>query len=142
MSGDDAFWDLYIEAIIEIDVDGRTRCLRGPDAEPLPATPPIFVFTAYNPGGEDRDDAVNEASERALERELSSEGVTFWSALGRSPDGSWSEPGVAVSGGDRTRACAYGGRYGQLAIYELTDDQVHVVRCADAEIVRSAARRN
>ena len=115
--------------------------MRGPDAEPLPAEPPIFVFTAYNPGGEDRDDALNEASERALERELSSEGATFWSALGQSPDGSWSEPGVAVSGGDRTRACAYGTRYGQLAVYELNHEEVLVVRCDDTRIVRGAARR-
>ena len=38
---------------------------------------------------------------------------------------------------DRTRACAYGDRYGQLAVYELTADEVHVVRCDDAEIVRA-----
>ena len=72
MSDDDAFWNLYIDAIIEIEVDGRTRCLRGPNAEPLPADAPIFVLTAYNPGGEDRDDALNEVSARALESELSS----------------------------------------------------------------------
>ena len=141
MSDDDAFWNLYIDAIIEIEVDGRERCVRGPNAEPLPADAPLFVLTAYNPGGEDRDDALNEVSARALESELSSEEVTFWPALGRSRDGSWSEPGVALAMFDRTRACAYGDRYGQLAIYELTPDDVHVVRCDDAEIVRTAARR-
>ena len=138
---DDAFWDLYIDAIIEIVFDGRTQCVRGPNAEALPGDPPIFVMTAYNPGGEDRDDATNEPSERALEHELSSEDVTFWPAYGRSRDASWSEPGVAVVDFDRTRACAYGRRYGQLAIYELTAEQVHVVRCDDAEVVRTAGRR-
>ena len=33
-------------------------------------------------------------------------------------------------------ACALGDRYGQLAVYELTDDEVRVVRCDDAVIVR------
>jgi hypothetical protein len=141
VSGDDAFWDLYIDAIIEIEVDGRKRCVRGPNADALPAHGPIFVLTAYNPGGEDLDAARNEVSERALERELASEEVTVWPALGRSRDASWSEPGVALAGFDRTRACAYGNRYGQLAVYELTADDVHVVRCNGAEIVRTAARR-
>ncbi len=68
-------------------------------------------------------------------------GVSFWSALGGSRDGSWSEPGVAVAGFDRARACELGERYGQLAVFELTADEVHVVTCADAQIVRTAARR-
>lgn len=138
---DDAFWDLYIDAIIEIVVDGRTQCVRGPNAEALPGAAPIFVMTAYNPGGVDRDDSLNEVSELALERELASEEVTFWPAIGRSRDASWSEPGVALAMFDRTRACAYGSRYGQLAIYELTAEQVRVVRCDDAEVVRTADRR-
>jgi hypothetical protein len=141
VSGDTAKWDLYLDAVIECEIDGRTCALRGPSAEPLPPGEPIFVLTAYNPGGEDRADSLNEVSERALERELASEGAAFWLAIGRSRDGSWSEPGIAVARFDRARACAYGARYGQLAVYELTADEVHVVRCAGAEVVRSAARR-
>jgi hypothetical protein len=137
----DAEWDLYLGAVIDCEIDGRTVRLRGPDAEPLPAGAPIFVLTAYNPGGVDRDDARNEAAERALEGDLTSQGLVFWSALGRSPDDSWSEPGVALAGIDRARACELGDRYGQLAVYELTTDDVHVVRCDNAEIVRTAARR-
>jgi hypothetical protein len=141
VSDNDAQWDLYSEALIDCEIDGRTRCLRGPKAEPLPADPPIFVMTGYNPGGVDRDDALNGVSERALERDLSSDGAIFWPAIGSSRDASWSEPGVAVAGLDRTEACAYGRRYDQLAVYELTAEEVHVVRCADATIVRSGARR-
>ena len=141
MRDDHAKWDLYLDAVIEIEIDGRTYCLRGPDAEPLPADAPIFVLTAYNPGGVDRDDSLNEVSERALEHELASEGATFWPADGRSRDGSWSEPGVAIAMFDRTRACELGDRYGQLAVYELTPDEVRVVRCDNAEIVRTGGRR-
>ena len=142
MGTDDALWDLYLGAIIDCEIDGRTRCLRGPDAESLPHGAPIFVLTAYNPGGVDRDQAENEASERLLERELSSAGATSWPALGNSRDGSWSEPGVALADFGRAEACALGDCYGQLAVYELTAEQVHVVRCVDAEIVRSGVRRS
>lgn len=138
---DDEFWDLYIDAIIECEIDGRTYRLRGPDAEPLPAPAPIFVLTAYNPNGVDRDEALNAADERALDRELTAEEAIFYCANGRSRDESWSEPGVAVARFDRARACAYGNRYGQLAVYELTANEVRVVRCDDAEIVRTASRR-
>jgi hypothetical protein len=138
---DDALWDMYLEAIIECEVDGHTQCLRGPSAELLPATAPIFVLTAYNPGGVDRGEAENEADERVLEQELAAIGATFWPALGRSPDGSWSEPGVALANFDRARACTLGDRYGQLAVYELSDEEVLVVCCRQSEVVRRASRR-
>jgi Protein of unknown function (DUF3293) len=137
----DQLWDVYAGAIIECEIDGELRCLRGPDAPVLPAPAPIFVLTAYNPGGKDREAARNEESERDLERDLGADGVPSWPAVGRARDGSWSEPGVAIVGVDRARACAYGARYGQLAVYELNDAEVLVVRCADAGIVRAATRR-
>jgi len=141
VSDDNPFWDLYVSAVIECEIDGRVQTLRGPRAGALPADAPIFVLTAYNPSGIDRDASRNEADERRLEHELQAGGVRFWPALGGSRDGSWSEPGVAVVGLDREQACALGGRYGQLAVFELTADEVHVVTCADAEIVRTAGRR-
>src|SRR5258708_34787800 len=103
---------MYLGAIIECAIDGRTQCLRGPNAELLPPGVPIFVLTAYNPGGADRDQAENEASERSLERELTSAGATYLPALGRPRDGSWSEPGVPVARFDRAAARAHGDRYG------------------------------
>jgi hypothetical protein len=141
VTDDDAKWDLYVDAVIECEIDGRTCSLRGPEAEPLPADAPIFVLTAYNPGGEDRDESLNQAAERDLERELTTDHVTFWPALGHSRDASWSEPGVALAGFDRAQACELGARLGQLAVYELTAEAVLVVRCVDAAVVRTAARR-
>ena len=64
MEGTDDLWDLYAEAVIDCEIDGHTRSLRGPGAGPLPAAAPIFVLTAYNPGGVERDDASNVADER------------------------------------------------------------------------------
>ena len=138
---DDALWDTYAGAHITCEVDGRTRRLRGPEVDPLPAPAPVFVLTAWNPRGVDRDQAANDEAERMLERELASAGAQFWPALGRSPDDSWSEPGLAVSGFDRAAACALGERYGQLAVYELTDEVVRVVRCTDRAVIREGPRR-
>ena len=133
-------WDLYADAVIDCGIDGAPRSLSGADAGALPAIP-LFVLTAYNPGGEVRDRERNEADQSRLEHELTAIGMTFWPANGQSADASWSEPGVAVAGIDRAHACDLGSRYGQLAIYELTADEVHVVCCIDREIVRTRARR-
>ena len=138
MTGD-VLWDTYADALIDCEIEGSRRLLRGPGAGPLPVLP-TFVLTAYNPQGVEREQARNEADEEQLERELAASGVTFWPANGWSRDASWSEPGVALSGCGRAVACELGRRYGQLAVYELTADTVHVVRCADHEVVRTRPR--
>jgi hypothetical protein len=139
---DDHLWDLWADALIDCEVDGQVRCVRGPNAHVLPAAAPIFTVTAYNPGGDERDAALNAEGERALEQELVASGMVFWPATGHSADGTWSEPGVAVAGIDRSEACAIGRRYGQLGVFELTDTEVHVVRCNDEAIVRTRARES
>ena len=106
----------------------------------LTVSDPLFVLTAWNPGGVDRDRETNDEAERVLEAELTGAGRAWWPADGRSPDDSWSEPGVAVAGLDRAAACALGERYGQLAVYELTGDLVRVVRCVDRAVYRERPR--
>jgi hypothetical protein len=135
----DELWDTYAGAVITCEVDGRTCRLRGAAVDPMPSDP-LFVLTAWNPGGVDRERAANDDAERILEQELASGGMLHWAALGRSPDDSWSEPGAAVAGLDRASACALGERYGQLAVYELTGDVVRVVRCADRAVIRERSR--
>jgi hypothetical protein len=136
----DDLWDAYADAIIEYEIDGRPRCMRGPDAGALPAEPPVFVVTAFNPGGVERARAANDADEARLEQELAAAGMTFWPADGRSRDRSWWEPGVAIVGVDRDAACSLGHRFGQLAVYEIVDDEVRVVRCTNGEVVRARPR--
>jgi hypothetical protein len=132
-------WDTYAGAHISCEVDRGPCRLRGPDVDVLPSDP-LFVLTAWNPGGVDRDRAANDEAEHVLEAELTGAGHTWWPADGRSPDDSWSEPGVAVAGLDRDAACALGERYGQLAVYELTGDVVRVVRCANRAVERERPR--
>jgi hypothetical protein len=139
MSSTDELWDAYAGALISCEADGVRCRLRGPEVDPLPADP-LFVLTAWNPGGVERDRAANDEAERVLERELAAADATTWRALGGSADGSWSEPGVAVANLDRDAACALGERYGQLAVYELTDAVVRVVRCVDRAVIRERPR--
>jgi hypothetical protein len=136
----DELWELYVGAVIDLEVDGRAVCICGPGAGDLPAAAPVFVLTAYNPGGVERAEALNVEAEGRLEAEIASGGVTWWPAVGRSPDASWSEPGVAVAGWDRRDACRVGAAYGQVGVFELTGGQVRVVRCADEAVMRTAAR--
>ena len=137
--GDDELWDTYAGAHISCEANGHIVRLRGPRVDPLPSDP-LFVLTAWNPGGVDRDRETNDEAERVLEAELTGAGRAWWPADGRSPDDSWSEPGVAVAGLDRAAACALGERYGQLAVYELTGDLVRVVRCVDRAVYRERPR--
>jgi hypothetical protein len=141
MPSNDELWDLYADAVIHCEVDGRAITLRGPGAGVLPAAVPLFVLTAYNPNGIAREHALNEAAQEDLEADVRRRGALGWPATGRSRDASWSEPGVAVSGFDRAAACELGRRYDQLAVFELAPDELHVVRCADDEIVRTRPRR-
>ena len=140
MSGEGELWETYTGAVIECEVDGRTVVLRGAVADRLPAAAPVFVLTAYNPGGIERDSEANERDEARLELELARRGIVCWPADGHSPDRSWSEPGVAIAGADRATACALGDRYGQLAVFELTDDEVRLVECRTRAVVRTRPR--
>jgi len=140
MTTDDERWDTYAGAVIDCTIDGRVCRLRGLEVDALPADP-LFVLTAWNPSGIERDQDANDGAEHVLESELTSGGLVWWPAYGRSPDDSWSEPGVAIAGLDRAAACALGERYGQLAVYELTSDAVRVVRCTDESVIRERPRR-
>jgi hypothetical protein len=140
MADEDHLWDLWADALIEWELDSGVEYIRGPGAVVLRVGVPIFVITAYNPGGIPRDDAVNEAAQRELEVTVQRMGLLCDRATGRSPDGSWSEPGAAVFPISRDQACELGRRYGQLGVFELTETEMHVVRCRDGAIVRTRPR--
>ena len=136
----DLQWNLWAQALIDCEVDGHWQRLRGPAAEPLPSRGPIFVVTAYNPRGEERELDLNEIAEQELELELEHAGASYWPAVGHSDDGTWVEPGVAVAGLTRAEACGLGHEYGQIGVFELTDREVRVVACRDGEVKRTRRR--
>lgn len=68
-------------------------------------------------------------------------GHPHWEVIGRSRDGEWSERGVGIGGMHRSEACALGQAYRQRAVFELTDDELMLVRCDDPAVVRTRPRR-
>ena len=95
--------------------------------------------TAYNPNGIAREHARNKAAQEALEAEVQRTERT----AGRPPGDHAMRPGwsrvFAVAGFDRATACDLGRRYGQLAVFELTDDEFTSCVAADDQIVEGTA---
>ena len=92
---------------------------------------PFWVLTANNPGSEPLDDAENAKRHQMLSNQLRLDGHRSYPAVGTSPDGSWSEESVAVPGLDQAAALAYGRRFGQHAVFEVTADELWVHGCAE-----------
>lgn len=125
-------WDAYLTTIVTLVLADRVVVVSpadGPPSGDLPAelAIPIHVVTAWNPGSRPLDRAENAARNAALEAELRGLGVTWHPAHGCSPDGSWCEDSVALSGWRREDACALGRRHGQAAVFELRPSRLLVV---------------
>ena len=132
----DERWDAYASTVI---TDGSGRVWAGPRAGPLgPA--PWHVLTAANPDSAARPDEVNHVANERLADVLVARGFDPLAVLGSSVDGTWREPSLAVTGLERPVACDLGHRFGQVAIFELTQDELRVVRCPDGAVMRSRPR--
>lgn len=96
---------------------------------PAAAGGAIYVITAYNPGGQVRDEAANERAQNRLKDELGRQRAVTWQAWGG--DRAWRhvEPSVAVLGIGMSRALALGRAYRQEAIFALTPAALRVVEC-------------
>jgi hypothetical protein len=112
----------------------------GPGAGSLPMPLPIHVITACNPFEQVLSAAENTRRNGALCELLSARRLEFQPVLGRSPDGSWSEPSFAIHGLSRVEACKVARLFGQRAVFELDNDESRVVT-TDGE-VRERRRRN
>lgn len=124
-------WDHYRATIVTITVDGEqieARDLAGR----LDAT--IHIITAWNPGAERPGDAENRRRNEALRAELAAVTDPVLPAVGTSteeadPDEPHSEESWAVIGVDLNDALAFGARYDQDAIFEITAESQTVVKC-------------
>lgn len=128
--------DLYVATVIR---DRTGRVWAGPDASPLDA-PPWHVITAANPDSVVSPNGVNDHANDRLAADLLGRGLQPVAVVGESPDGRWREPSLAVKGLDRSAACELGHRFGQVAIFELSSDDLLVVRCEDALVMASRPR--
>jgi hypothetical protein len=127
---DEALKAAYLATEVFVDLDGSNsleHCIDASEAAGRLGT--LFVLTAHNPASEVRSDAENDAQNAALEADIVALGATFHPAIGRSPDGSWFEPGFALVGVDLATATRLGSDYGQSAIFEVHSDRVIVQAC-------------
>ncbi len=131
-------WDAYAASTLTA---GDGTVLAGPDASPtLPWDPPVYVITAWNPGSDTLPEQLNQAANARLESVLTMHQLSFSTVEGRSPDGTWTEEGFLVAGLGRARATELGEQFGQAAVFELTADELLVVRCPDETVTRRAPR--
>ena len=136
----DEWLELWLRTQLLVHVEGRWVDL-DVDAPPPGLPFPICLVTARNPRAEERSTEENEQANAALEAELVRSAAPFLPALGRARDGSWQEPGFAVSGLDEQEAQELGRRYGQLAVFWVTEDDVLVLGAlADVRTPRECGR--
>ena len=78
------------------------------------------MITAWNPGFERPGVQANEAANARLRVDLEAGGYEVWEGMGRSPDGTFTEPGFLIWAMPTAAAVAAGRDYGQFAIFEFT----------------------
>lgn len=118
-------------------VDGAARTVVGVRPEPLPPAPDgrevevLHVLTSQDPLGQEQSEARN----RELLADLlawaadrsTAEGWRWWPVTGADVHSGHAEQGIGIAGMARPQAVAAGERWRQLAIYELTPEEVRVV---------------
>lgn len=133
----DSAWANYAKTILEfIPLDREAFMIhpapRGVTGEwPTGFRAPVYILTAWNPGSERPGESVNRARQEALESEGRQRGFEMCHTIGRDPDSSHFEEGVAVSGLSEHEAIIFGARYGQAAIFSWTPEELTVLSCVD-----------
>lgn len=136
----DALLQVHLASTVELVVDGKTVPVTGPCAESLPA-PVVHVLTGHNPQSAPRSAWHNARANERLWQWLNEEpSVTgAWPARGFAGD--WSEASVAVAGLERYAAVDIALAFGQYSVFELDEDVVCVIRCADQFVACRPRRR-
>jgi hypothetical protein len=136
-------WDVYIDTDI-VDQDSG-HVISGVDAignDDLPFTGKVHVISASNPRGRLQPNDLNRAStELLIQRVSTTESATAHRpVLGRSRSSDWSEASVLVEGLSRGEAARLGDSFEQDAVFEITADELRVIRCSDGEVMRTSDR--
>lgn len=126
--------EAYAGSVVEVDWHGeRIVVAPRPAGETIGDFPvgarTIHVVTAHNPAGRVLDEHANAERNAQLRAELDELGWCHHDAVGRSPDGSWSEASFAVVDVDRGAVVDLAARHEQLAVFEWTADHRAIVWC-------------
>ncbi len=97
----------------------------------------IHVITAWNPGDERPELEINESQNEKLRIDITKLGFDSIHALGSDPNSDHAEKSWAVIGLSNEEAIHLGKKYGQVAIFLITESQQSVLGCfSDWEISR------
>lgn len=104
---------------------------RIPMAEVSLVWPPQFVIlTAWATTGEVWTDERNREADSSLRRWCAAGGLSYRRITGYSQEISHAEPGWAITM-DVSVACRLGCRFRQRALYQVQDDSLWVITCAE-----------
>lgn len=132
-------WDRY--ATTEIVALDSGEVLAGEGAVyPWPSTQATYVLTAWNPGSVIRPVALNRAANMNLSERLQRMGAGVRPVDGRSPAGDWSEESFLTEGVAFEDALRLASIFSQTAFFELTVDEVRVVKTDSGEVMRTVPR--
>ena len=124
----DQVWNAFINTIIVDKSDGKEIFWVGANAIPLPMQLPIFVISAENPFEEVLLSDQNNKRTSCLRKLLKYRELKFMKVFGKSPHGSWKQASFAIEGISKKDACELAKKFGQRAIFELTqDDKMRVI---------------
>ncbi len=99
----------------------------------------IHVITAWNPGDERPSSEINEARNKQLRLDITALGFEVLEALGGDPSSTHSEKSWAVIGLTDEVAIELGKKYGQVAVFRISETQQSVLGCLDDwEVSRGA----
>jgi hypothetical protein len=89
----------------------------------------IHVITAWNPGDERPSSEVNDTQNNQLLADISAMGLEVLEALGSDPNSTHAEKSWAVIGLTDKIAIELGKKYGQVAVFRITESQQSVLGC-------------
>ena len=89
----------------------------------------IHVITAWNPGDERPSSEVNDTQNNQLLADISAMGLEALEALGSDSNSTHAEKSWAVIGLTDKAAIELGKKYGQVAVFRITESQQSVLGC-------------
>ena len=120
----DAQW--YLPTLVTVCVDGIW--LHGFDFCASRGVQ-IHVITAWNPGDERPSSEVNDTQNNQLLADISAMGFEALEALGSDSNSTHAEKSWAVIGLTDKAAIELGKKYGQVAVFLITESQQSVLGC-------------
>jgi len=122
----DAQW--YLPTLVTVCVDGVWMsgfdCCASRGVQ-------IHVITAWNPGDDRPSIDINDARNEQLRLDITALGFDVLEALGSDPNSTHSEKSWAVIGFTDEVAIELGKKYGQVAIFRISETQQSVLGCLD-----------